>query len=395
LKHDTARLQGARGVEMIRRNRFVIAATGLLALGAGQAVAQEARGVAGVGSSAQPARGSLVFEEEKVDLGTITDGEKIEIEFPFRNVGSSPITIIRSKPSCGCTLTKTMENEVFQPGESGVIEAIFDPTGKKGRTSVRVTVETDDPVRPVTTLSLTAEVESIIRVDPVMVQFEDVRKGESKTITLELTGEMDGLKALFATATDSTKIGTEVVETWVDERNGKSKTSIDVTLKPQMETGQVRERIYIRTNDPRRRLVEVKTLARIVGDLHASPNRMGLGLIVPGQPFSKNTRITHRGGESFEIVNATVQFQNVPEGVLEVETEIVPAQDMPEGTAYDVIIKGSPAENNTQRRAVRGRLLIETDVPGEEALEILLYGSMRSIPNIPVQSREDRDDDGR
>jgi len=374
---------------MLRRKSVMTAALGLMVLGAGPGLAQEPRQVESEpGSLLQPTRGSLAFESENLDLGLVHDGNKIDVEWPFVNEGESPVTIIKARPSCGCTVPKGIENLVVQPGEESVVRASFNPTGKKGQTSVRVTLETDDPERAVVTLSLSAEVESIVSVDPVLVQFGELMKGETKTLTIDLTGQMEDLEALFATSTDSTVVDARVLGVEKVEINGRErqKSTLEVIAKAPKKTGQIRERLFIRTNDPRRRLVEVNVLGRIVGELKATPDRLGLGLIVPGQEFIKTTTITNRAGTPFEILDATVELDGFRPGEMDIAVEVIPAADAAQGTSYEVILTGNPPESSVQRRPVRGKLLVKTDVEGEQVLDIMLYGSMRSVPAVPRQA---------
>ncbi len=49
--------------------------------------------------------------------------------FTFTNVGEEPLVINQAVASCGCTVPK-YSKEPIQPGESGVIEVVYNGTGK-------------------------------------------------------------------------------------------------------------------------------------------------------------------------------------------------------------------------------------------------------------------------
>jgi hypothetical protein len=73
------------------------------------------------------------------DLGTIQEGQKLEVSFRFKNVGNKPLVIQRVQPSCGCTIAETPK-EPIAPGKEGVIKGIFDSNGKVGPNHKTLTV---------------------------------------------------------------------------------------------------------------------------------------------------------------------------------------------------------------------------------------------------------------
>lgn len=87
---------------------------------------------------------SMKFEEEAYEFGTISQGEKVYHSFKFTNTGNADLVISSAKGSCGCTVP-TYPKEPIAPGESGVIEVVFDSNGKKGsqHKKVFITANTD------------------------------------------------------------------------------------------------------------------------------------------------------------------------------------------------------------------------------------------------------------
>jgi hypothetical protein len=79
------------------------------------------------------------FEEEVVDFGEISQGEKVKRRFKFKNVGKSNLIISDAKGSCGCTVP-LWPKQPIRPGQEGVIEVVFDSNGKQGRQSKTVTL---------------------------------------------------------------------------------------------------------------------------------------------------------------------------------------------------------------------------------------------------------------
>jgi hypothetical protein len=73
------------------------------------------------------------------NLGTMAEGQKIEISFKFRNSGSKPLVIKDVQPSCGCTVAD-FPKEPLAPGQEGIIKGVFDSSGKPGKNTKTMTV---------------------------------------------------------------------------------------------------------------------------------------------------------------------------------------------------------------------------------------------------------------
>jgi len=84
------------------------------------------------------------IEGKDRDFGKIKEGENLDVSFRFKNTGSKPLVISRVWAQCGCTVAETPQ-EPFAPGQTGVIKASFNSTGKPGpnRKEVYLTANTD------------------------------------------------------------------------------------------------------------------------------------------------------------------------------------------------------------------------------------------------------------
>jgi hypothetical protein len=65
------------------------------------------------------------------DLGTVPEGQKLDVSFRFRNSGASPLVITQVRPSCGCTIAD-QPKEPIAPGGEGKISAVFNSVGHPG-----------------------------------------------------------------------------------------------------------------------------------------------------------------------------------------------------------------------------------------------------------------------
>jgi len=65
------------------------------------------------------------------DYGKITEGQKLEVLFRFKNTGNKPLVIESVHPGCGCTVADPPK-EPIAPGAQGEIKGSFDSNGKSG-----------------------------------------------------------------------------------------------------------------------------------------------------------------------------------------------------------------------------------------------------------------------
>lgn len=83
--------------------------------------------------------GDFKFEMEEYNFGSIKQGDKVEYEFVFTNVGKEPLVITNAAGSCGCTVPE-WPKEPIKKGEKGKIKVTFNSAGKQGMQDKTVTI---------------------------------------------------------------------------------------------------------------------------------------------------------------------------------------------------------------------------------------------------------------
>ena len=73
------------------------------------------------------------------NFGKVTDGEKVEYNFKFRNTGKNPLIISSAHASCGCTVPEKPDAPIA-PGEIGFLKVVFDSKGRVGDVHKDITV---------------------------------------------------------------------------------------------------------------------------------------------------------------------------------------------------------------------------------------------------------------
>ncbi|MBK7587981.1 MAG: DUF1573 domain-containing protein [Bacteroidetes bacterium] len=86
--------------------------------------------------------GRLQFNDTIHQFGILHEGEIVEYEFAFTNIGKRDILISEAKASCGCTVAD-YPTHPFKPNATDVIKVTFDSKGKVGMNEKSVLVTTN------------------------------------------------------------------------------------------------------------------------------------------------------------------------------------------------------------------------------------------------------------
>ena len=84
----------------------------------------------------------IKFAEEVHQFDKINEGEKVEYNFKFTNVGKSPLIIASATATCGCTIPEPPKEPIL-PGKDGFIKVVFNSAGKPGINDKVITVNSN------------------------------------------------------------------------------------------------------------------------------------------------------------------------------------------------------------------------------------------------------------
>ncbi len=89
-----------------------------------------------------PNQADFKFEKEEYSFGTIKQGDVVNYEFKFTNVGKEPLIITEAHGSCGCTVPE-FPKEPIKAGGKGVIKVTFNSSGKSSMQDKTVTISSN------------------------------------------------------------------------------------------------------------------------------------------------------------------------------------------------------------------------------------------------------------
>lgn len=100
------------------------------------------------------------------------------VPFRFSNDGTGTIEILELEPTCGCT-SGNIGKRMYQPGEGGVVEVLFNLEKREGLQRKGIAVKTSDSKE--TTLYVGTNIQPSFQVSPKRLVWEagEVRAGKS------------------------------------------------------------------------------------------------------------------------------------------------------------------------------------------------------------------------
>ncbi len=125
-------------------------------------------------------------DQDTFDFGSIEQNTAAEHIFKIYNDGSKDLEITHTKSTCGCTIA-TPSKKTIKPGDFSEVKVTFNAGMRKGKQIKKVTVVTNDPASPKTTLTLTGEVAVTMAFDPARARLSDLKPGEPGSQTVKFT----------------------------------------------------------------------------------------------------------------------------------------------------------------------------------------------------------------
>lgn len=323
--------------------------------------------------------GRFTPDEKSFNFGKILSSNSVEHVFRFKNTGDANLVITSASGSCHCTVPQLSKMD-YAPGEAGEIKVIFDPKGKAaGPVQQRVTVVSNDPTSPTSSLLIEADVQPIVTIEPKIIAFNQLAKGESRTVDLVVTGRIEGF-AITDIKFDGQgeAIRSEIGKAEPAEINGEKfyKIPVKIIYPPAKKIERFNRNMILTTNDSREKEARIPVLGEVVGDIESKPQRVTMGLVARTAEFSNTATITSRGNKPFRILG--VKQVPAPAGrtdpKLEFDVKPAKAGAGDASDSYTIAVSGK-APNEQYRGVIDCDVL--TDVPGEESVRLGVYVVVR------------------
>lgn len=192
-----------------------------------------------------------VFSETTQKVGNIKEGETVSHTFRFKNTTRHEIRIIGAQTSCTCTTTKVV-TPVVAPGQTGEIQATFNPKTTAGPFHGSILVFFDKPEESEIQLRVTGRVEpSNIVLEPSVLDLRASDSNTSMTGTIEIHHRSDAKWKI-----NSVHCPNQMLKCELSEVSRKSGTTyrLDVTAAGNWSRTHS-DQILLYTSDPKNMII--------------------------------------------------------------------------------------------------------------------------------------------
>ena len=212
-------------------------------------------------SGPTPTPPKIVFQETTYDFGRALQGTMVTHTFTFHNAGRLDLSIDNVRASCDCTVA-ALSSRVVPPGGDGRIDATFDTAYDVGHKTRTISVYSNDPAQPVTTLTLVGTIDAEVAADPAALYVGHLHRGQVARNDVKL------VTADNATLTTVESRGKVIDASLATAGSGPR---LRVTIKPDAPPGRFKETVTVHTRSARQPVVTIPVVGIV--DAEAAPVR--------------------------------------------------------------------------------------------------------------------------
>ncbi|GLI37013.1 DUF1573 domain-containing protein [Geobacter hydrogenophilus] len=189
---------------------------------------------------------ALEVDRAVFDFGSIPQGKKLDHVFKLMNKGDSPLTISRTRTSCGCTVAN-VSTKTIAPGKSADLKISFDSANFGGKVTKTITVESNDPASPTTTLTIKGIINEELVMTPRQMNLGQTKVGSSKEVSVTLENHGERTVRILSVTTPMPQVKAAIKKQTL--KPGE-KTQVAVTVSPRPEDRFLSGFIIIATDIP-------------------------------------------------------------------------------------------------------------------------------------------------
>lgn len=256
----------------------------------------------------------LQFEKRFIDAGDVArNGESVNFEFPFHNLGTGDLEIRKVHTTCSCTMVPEIPEKPVPPGGKGKIVVKYDAGNRRGGFGYLVYVESNDPTFPVISLNIAGNTHQRLHIKPGTLEFLNVVAGEKVTsrcfvrytgdAPVRLSSPMTDVNGLTVTCKP---ILPEELRVTVSDPNSRVLQQHLYVLDVQVDTGALGGEgttgtLRFQTNLAKYPKIEIPVTVKVVPPVVARPSLIYLGDVWVGKPISAEVSLVSMNGQAFRI----------------------------------------------------------------------------------------------
>lgn len=313
--------------------------------------------------AAEGAAPKAEIDRTSLDFGSVPRGTVLSESFTIGNLGSAALELQGLEFSVYGMRARVKQS--IPPGESADLVVTWDTSQYSGKASGQARIQLNDPARPQIVLTLTGTIVSPIEIKPVPAVYLSQFQNESASQSLLISNNQDHDISIKGFELSSDKYSAEI-STVEPGRVFR----LSVTAKPGAPIGRWRERLYINTDDPKRKRLGIEVNILVKPDVFISLDSIDFGEVALSQ-IQNNPDILEYYYQTFtinrKVGDMTITDADVSINFLEVTVE-------PEGpsSTFKVEVGLKPEQLKVGR--FDGSLTLKTNDPENPKLVITVTG---------------------
>lgn len=306
-----------------------------------------------------------VVVEPVIDVGVVAKGEVVSRAFEIRNDGVSPLAIQEVRPGCGCTVAKY--DESIAPGATGKVHVDVDTTAFSGPIAKSVAVYTSDPQAGRIQLTIKADVQPFVAVDPGYARHFQVLGGTPGEPVKQLVWATDG-RALAITGVEAPEEYVLVTtrKATAEERSADGpevQWVVETRLADNAPVGPLAGRVVLTTNHPEQPVITVSVSGNVSPPVSVSPPSGSLGVIGSDDTGRASVLLTNNTGGDLELTIESVSVEGLKAELRTVDPKRTQlALTLPPGRSSGPI---------------DGKVVIKTNLAEPAVIEVPIEGAIR------------------
>ena len=333
--------------------------------------------------------GVMVAGGEEFDFGVMERDTTSSHEFVFRNVGGSPLQLVKGETTCKCAVS-SLGSDMIPPGQTATVTLEWTPNAFSPEFRQRAEIMTNDPLRPLIELVVFGRVSQPMRTLPGDVMYGRISANRAKTARVMLFGYRDvDLQVVEQAFTQQNTA--EYFETKITPMDAEDVSrdvgagvgwNIFVTVNPGLSLGPIEQTLELTPNYEDLRTLTIPVRGTIVSDISfvgrgydSERNVLKLGKIAAADGVSTNMYLLVKGPLRQEV---EVSIKSVdPADVLQVR--LGERKEINEGAViqYPITVEIPPGSRSTSRLGSEssriGEILFETTHPQAQHVPLRVY----------------------
>lgn len=280
-------------------------------------------------------------------------GQMIEHSFALTNRGHGELTIIPPQGSCSGPQV-TVDKTSLAAGQTALV-SMQSMVRRLAPLMKSAKLLTNSPEEPVIYLTLCGRCPWGLTAHPDVVVVSG-EKGHARTRTVRLCGSS---QSTIARVVSERGLFAVTVPDPANEFRGMKTWDINLRLDSPVYVGPIADALSVYIDGRDAPVVRIPIVGGILGDVEVQPSTAYFGFVASGAEVRQELSLKSRSGVPFEVRDARSDNPHVRVGsLLKNEGKWVLPVTM-DGSAHG---------------AVRGKLSLATDVPGEETISIDVFG---------------------